>query len=650
MYAAAAALLIPFMVSCEKNQEFSGTPVSFNISSISAPETKADYSGVITDNKERVDWTSGDLIRIYSATSGPTSADYKIGTVTASGAVSSAAISPDGAAEIEWSKGENVFYGVFPSPKVKTADVMGEGTVKGNIPSVQTPLSLNESTPYVAKPNMTNCYMVARTVKTYTEGSDEVSLDFTPITTAIQFEITNNFSNDGVLKIKSISLISENRNISGTFTATLTGWASGYPACAAPATDDGGETVTVDFSSTALCSTGLAKGEKLTFTVFLRPTSNADDLTFKITKSDDSWISTKLMTSGSYIDFPCHKKSYVTGLLIPEGAQWTVKYDPDVASWNQGTGYLNPDAKINEDPDVVSWNANTNDLNLIEKEPKIYYYTTSNDEGVTVQKIEFAGGNLYCYQSTDTFPNTFSFHFENHQWENRAMSAITNDNISFLLVSGKVVKGETPLYTSGLFQWHTTDQYGHGAFTKEVVGTLSGSTSDVLDWGVAYNNSNGTSGWRTLTGAEWGYTLQRRETVLGDDYRCRWTYVDTGYKYATGEKAYMNGVLLFPDNWDETDPEFKDGDPIPEHCVFLPAAGYRKKAGDGTDGERGRLVNWGTRGMYWACDASSEKVTDAHGPDLTSSGSWEDADDRAYGMSIRLVKNVSDLYPGPKSK
>lgn len=632
MYAAAAALLIPFMVSCEKNQEFSGTPVSFNISSVSAPETKADYSGVITDNKERVDWTSGDLIRIYSATSNPTSADYKIGTVTASGAASSATISPDGAVEIEWSTGENVFYGVFPSPKVKTADEMGEGTVKGNIPSVQTPLSLNESSPYVAKPDMTNCYMVARTVKTYTGGNDAVSLDFTPITTAIQFEITNNFIDDGVLKIKSISLISENRNISGTFTATLTGWSSGYPACAAPATDDGGETVTVDFSSTTLCSTGLAKGEKLTFTVFLRPTSNADDLTFKITKPDDSWISTKLMTSGSYIDFPCHKKSYVTGLLIPEGAQWTVKYDPDVVSWNKETG----------------------DLNLIEKKPKTYYYTTSNDWGETVQKIEFAGGNLYCNNSA----KPYTFHFEEHQWENRAMVAVGQDK-AFLLKDDKVIT-VTPDNTSGLFQWKKTDQgletSGYGAFTKDVLGTTSGSTSDTFDWGVAYNESNNTSGWRTLTGAEWGYTLQRRETVLDSTYRCRWTYVDTGYKYANGEnagkKAYMYGALLFPDNWDETDPEFKEGDPIPEYCVFLPAAGDRlvtAEEGASSDKsiQRGHLENWGIRGMYWAKDAAENNT--AHGPDLTEDGGWEDADDRAYGMSVRLVKNVGHPYPGPKA-
>ena len=33
---------------------------------VGTPGTKASYSGVVTDGKERIDWAAGDVIRIYS--------------------------------------------------------------------------------------------------------------------------------------------------------------------------------------------------------------------------------------------------------------------------------------------------------------------------------------------------------------------------------------------------------------------------------------------------------------------------------------------------------------------------------------------------------------------------------------------------------
>lgn len=298
---------------------------------------------------------------------------------------------------------------------------------------------------------------------------------------------------------------------------------------------------------------------------------------------------------------------------------------------------------------------------------KYYYYTTSNDGGETVQKIEFAGGNLYCISYNKNGGGSgYTFLFENNQWENRGTGMyspkyhgmkVEGDHALVVTSDGKI-KTTTPYQTSGLFNWNKWDTcdgvYGenasYGAFDFNDFGELNGETTDRVEFGDAFNISNGTTGWRTLSGAEWEYTILHRTVEAGDDYRCLWTYVDTGYVYAddednAGEKAYMNGVLLFPDNWDETDPEFTDGDPVPEHCVFLPAAGLRKRPGYYGYGV---MEEWGEKGLYWGVDA--KRVNSAHGPDFTPGGCWEDSDERAYGLSVRLVKNIGGTYPGPKSE
>lgn len=270
---------------------------------------------------------------------------------------------------------------------------------------------------------------------------------------------------------------------------------------------------------------------------------------------------------------------------------------------------------------------------------KEYYFTTSNDDydkvDKTIYKIEFAGGNLYCNNASG-----YKYYFENNQWENRAMVAVGADK-ALLLQDGNIVTS-TPESTSGLFQWQTAE--GYGAFSKTELTKLSGSSADVLDWGDAYD---GPGGWRTLTNNEWAYTIELRKVKGKSGYgnSCIWTYVDTGYK-KDGAKVYMNGVLLFPDNWDDDDPEFHHGDMIPAHCVFLPAAGDRRRRATGEDGKRGSVENYGERGMYWAC-TSKDGGTNADGPDFTSSWGGCDSDDRAYGMSVRLVRNLEQPAPEP---
>ena len=367
---AAAMLCAVIMSSCQKYSGLEGQPIRFSVSS--GTETKASYSGVTSSGKERIDWESGDLIRVYCAKSPEQqTADYVVNSsgITADGAKSKATASVSGGTGLTWGEGEHVFYAVYPSPAStgKSADVLSGGSVKGNIPSSQAPLSVTSSgDAYTAKADLLNQYMVSRATATPSGDENvEVTLPFTPITTAIEFTIENGFTSDDALKISSVTLTSATKNLSGTFTANIstTGWTGAYPTCAETG-GDGTKSVSMDFSGTAMETTGLAKGKTLSFTLFLAPTDDVNDLTFKLTKADGSWVSTKLAYSNDAthgndgLSFARCKKHYVHGLLIPEGAVWTVKYAPTVEKWNNGGNTpINPVPEVGELALVTSWDS-----------------------------------------------------------------------------------------------------------------------------------------------------------------------------------------------------------------------------------------------------------------------------------------------------
>ena len=344
-------------VSCgDKIDDYSGTDVNadvnFDIMTSSLAETKTVYSGDRTEYAERIDWESGDVVQIFSATSVPHNADYKAGDVTASSYQSNTEITPVNSNRIKW-WGEdeefvNVFYAVYPSPSVKSGDSFDNGKLKGKIPADQTPRKIDTTkadTPraYVAVADLKNEYMLARTATKYVPS---VELHFIPMTTAIEFTVTNSSTDGSALLLKSVSVESKDHNISGTFTADLTGWSGSkdlsgrvYPACVAPSSDDGGKKVSIYFSGTDICAEGkgLAKGETLTFTLFLRPTTYADDLTFTVERAGGSKLSTKLVDKdGAFINFPCYKKSYVKGILVPEGEKFKGFFLVSVETWGNG--------------------------------------------------------------------------------------------------------------------------------------------------------------------------------------------------------------------------------------------------------------------------------------------------------------------------
>ena len=333
-----------------------GEKISFIAGSVGTG-TKTVYAGSSDDGSERIDWEKNDLVRIYcGAVSSPDSkyADFSVKT---GGARESEIEEYAGA--LYWGSGDHTFYAVYPSPLTvgKESDVLGNGTLKGYIPRVQKPRAIQSGSggvTFLAKTDMINQYMVART--TVTEASslsnEGIELEFIPITTTIGFILKNDFAKKGDLEICSVELTSEKNALYGGFTADLTptGWNpdnsnNPYPACTKDYGAESGGNVSVDFSQTdASGHITLKYGQSLQFNMFIMPVSGYDELLFSIHKADGSTMSTRLKA-----DFKCHEKSTLSGVLVPEGGQWTIKYGPQAGNWGGETGelYMNPEIQIN---------------------------------------------------------------------------------------------------------------------------------------------------------------------------------------------------------------------------------------------------------------------------------------------------------------
>lgn len=388
LMAVALPLMSALIFSCQKDSNFmrKGDPIDFSIASSGSTITRTAYSGQGSDDRERIDWCSGDILRIHCPEArteeGKKLADYAVdGDGESSGAISSTTILVvEGDFGLMWTDAsEYTFTSVCPSPSVTGRDdAFGEGdnatTLTGHIPGDQTPASVTKNgTLWTAAPDMTNQYLVAKSTVTKPESSDRttgsvdnVLLDFYPLTTAIRFTIengTDKTGDNGDMYIDAVSVISAAGRIHGEFTANLEGWNGGatVPACNATGTGAvSNQEVKLDLNGKNVL---LKDGEKLTFTLFLLPTQNVDDLTFKIYRHDKdgnhTWMSTRLAYNDAErtgVLFRKHTLTEVNGILIPDGARWQVKYAPEVGAWDsedEGGKTFNPEDTPM--PFVTSW-------------------------------------------------------------------------------------------------------------------------------------------------------------------------------------------------------------------------------------------------------------------------------------------------------
>ena len=402
--AVAAALLL---TGCERAIDMAGRPVSFAagisdagpFSRSGQPQTRVSYGRYASDStSQALDWQEGDHITIYcEACEDKKIAMYEVQDVEKASADDMHSYAglvnaeSDGAG-LRWGTGEHTFYAVYPSPEEDRNVTIGIGPysdggtrssvaksisnniVTAAIPSRQKVIgSVTESDGiWTATPDLTNMLMTAKSTYSAETGIPDgsVFLDFKPLTTVVEFTIKKEDS-DSVMDISSVSLTSEGHALSGRFEVnmdvngkyTTTGtWCtegSGRPettlASATPSEAD--RKVTINFGSPVK----LAKEQSLTFTFFLNPGNDVDDLTFSISgtvgKESEEKESFNRKTAlkksdGTGVPFPTHQKTRISGLMLPDAIVWTVNYDQVlVTSWDSGVDGDDLSLK----PELVKW-------------------------------------------------------------------------------------------------------------------------------------------------------------------------------------------------------------------------------------------------------------------------------------------------------
>lgn len=366
-YILAAFVAALSLASCQKtfdNGSGAGREVRFRIVSNAVSNyTKAAYSGITDNNRERIDWETDDQIRIYCAQAVKPAgkyADYMVTSVETPSSehpeVSAAHIKAIDGNGFVWGDGIHTFYAVYPKPQ---GDCIAQ-SISGKDVSASLAKTQGSSEETVSGHNTTfvpdlkkNMLMTAKAVfnpQTDSEGS--VSLNFIPLVTAVRFTIINRTGKD--LSVETVSLLSESSPLNGPFAADLDNtstpeaidlgnetitYTRSYPECTVTEeVTDARKSVDIHTGKTLSFDEDVAGCGSLTFTFLLLPAQNLDDLTFKLTKDNGDWMSSRLSyTDGSGIIFPRFMKTEVEGVFIPgEKVQWTIKYGPEVASWNTG--------------------------------------------------------------------------------------------------------------------------------------------------------------------------------------------------------------------------------------------------------------------------------------------------------------------------
>lgn len=144
-----------------------------------------------------------------------------------------------------------------------------------------------------------------------------------------------------------------------------------------------------------------------------------------------------------------------------------------------------------------------------EHTPKTFTNAFSVSEN---KRVYFSKGNLQYQASTKIW------RFAEHQWD----------------VVGEDNKKISPRYKGwiDLFGWGTGDNPTNNS-------THNNKYSSFTDWGNNYISNGRDKDWRTLTYEEWLYVFDTRKT-------------SGGIRYAKANVNGVDGVILLPDNWDNS--------------------------------------------------------------------------------------------------
>ena len=354
------SILLPFAIlialaSCTKTGDRT-TYKSVNLGlTMSGSDTRTSYSGegTVTDGlltKERLDWTDGDLVTVYSPEAAMVdgvshSADYKvvsheINPTTNLRSCATVITSESSGKGLVWDTGTTYsFYGMYPSVATtgfttteKTWVGMNGMNMQATIPSVQGVVSYTDGwimnwseitvssddpivrTPTAIKgtPDMKYGWMFAKkTGVTFT--IQPVELVFYPKFTAFEFTIASGENESITLTSFKLETLTETSTsdvsafIAGNFTYT------GSTETVTVSSSGASNSITVNFPS----GTTVTPDKSLTFTVFALPVNLTN---MRITFTGDE-IGTRKLTldtaTGTPLTFTPYKKYRIYGLRFP---------------------------------------------------------------------------------------------------------------------------------------------------------------------------------------------------------------------------------------------------------------------------------------------------------------------------------------------
>lgn len=353
--------LLLLSVSCEKIEQMfprtTGSEIVFGHSSTNGTDTKAQYSGVVTGGFERIDWVNGDSIRIYCAQADLPNvkyADYFVSTVnTPSGKSSSAKITHGEFDQgLTWGAANTLhkFAALCPSPAhgISGTSVSSEGTVTCVLPSVQkhsgiTYRKSGNKSPLAAT-NSKYIYLAgygSATSDSEGEKGDAVDLYFDPAFTTFEFTLQNDYASGNNMTIKKAGIATGTGCLAAKYDVKVSNIGS-EDAKTLRTSDitnkvDGKDTVQMNFSP----ALSVAKGDSLTFTLFVQPGDDITKLTFwmvddvGVKRSFDFKYTDPSKGTEGWVNFKAFHKSKIRGLMTPESAGWVINSIPVVAPWNK---------------------------------------------------------------------------------------------------------------------------------------------------------------------------------------------------------------------------------------------------------------------------------------------------------------------------
>lgn len=327
------------------------------------PNVRTEYSGEEVGGKESIWWVPNkDRVQIYCAEAISASDDHSAHYVVKGDAQSTGKDNASTTDKVEqnylerlhesslqWGEGSDAngthtFYGMYPSqfmfrnddnstaidPTLVEGITMSGTTVKGYVHNEQIASAVTKNgNNYVAKPDMRYAYMVAKTSTTRQQAITEtngvvqgVSLNFYPLVTALEVTLALPTSgNEATVNPVTIGRVSVSAtDVAGSFSADLSAWngTSAYTTNATtgtPKLDEIYMRINYTDANGLTMPVTLKAGESLTFTVFLKPTANVNNI--KIGFASDLQGQTTKYKSLASAGIQVRKKNIISNLRLP---------------------------------------------------------------------------------------------------------------------------------------------------------------------------------------------------------------------------------------------------------------------------------------------------------------------------------------------